>query len=95
MTAAVDATPVTPTGVLVYDGAPHTDEWFAARRRGITATDVPKILGLTEYGTARHVWLDKQGLAPVDEGSEAARWGTLLEDIVAKVHLKTSSDGWR
>ena len=75
---------VTPTGVLTYDGPAHTDEWYAARRRGITATDLPKILDLSEYGTARHVWLDKQGLAPDDAGeSEAARWGTVLEGPVA------------
>jgi len=76
--------PVTPTGVLVYDGPAHTDEWYATRRRGITATDLPKILDLSEYGTARHVWLDKQGLAPDDDAeSEAARWGTVLEGPVA------------
>jgi putative phage-type endonuclease len=75
---------VTPSGVLVYEGDPHTDAWFATRRRGITATDIPKILDLSEYGTTRHVWLDKQGLAPDDDGeSEAARWGTVLEGPVA------------
>lgn len=75
---------VTPTGVLVYDGPPRSEGWFATRRSGITATDLPKLLGLSEYGTARHVWLDKQGLAPDDDGeSEAARWGTVLEAPVA------------
>ena len=73
-----------PTAVLLYDGPPHTDEWFATRRTGITGTDLPKILDLSEYGTARHVWLDKQGLMPADDGeSEAARWGTVLEGPVA------------
>lgn len=83
---ALDSRPTraTPTGVLVYDGPPHSDDWFAVRRTGITATDVPKILDLSEYGTARHVWLDKLGLAPDDSGeSEAARWGTVLEGPVA------------
>ena len=75
---------VTPTGVLIADVPPRSDAWFTARRRGITATDVVKILDLSEYGTARHVWLDKQGLAPDDAGeSEAARWGTVLEGPVA------------
>lgn len=78
--------PVTPTGIIAYDGDPHTDEWFATRRRGITGTDLPKILGLSDYGTARHVWLDKQGLLPLDESeSEAAFWGTTFEDPVARV----------
>lgn len=74
---------VTPTGVLVTNAAPETDEWFAARRDGITGTDLPKILGLTKYGNALSVWLDKRGELDDDAG-EAARWGQLLEDVVAQ-----------
>lgn len=73
---------MTPTGVLVSTAAPETDEWFAARREGITATDLPKILGLSKYGNALSVWLDKRGELD-DEAGEAARWGQILEDPVA------------
>lgn len=73
----------TPSGVLVYDGAPHTDDWYAVRRRGITATDLPLILGLTKYGNALSVWRDKRG-ERVDEAGEAAYWGTVQEPIVAE-----------
>ena len=72
----------TPTGILVTAAEPETDEWFAARRGGITGTDLPKILGLTKYGNALSVWLDKRGELDDDAG-EAARWGQLLEDTVA------------
>jgi putative phage-type endonuclease len=75
--------PVTPTGVLVTAAEPETDEWFAARRGGITGTDLPKILGLTKYGNALSVWLDKRGELDDDAG-EAARWGQLLEETVAQ-----------
>lgn len=74
---------LTPTGVLVTAAEPETDEWFAARRAGITGTDLPKILGLTKYGNALSVWLDKRGELD-DEAGEAARWGQLLEDVVAE-----------
>jgi putative phage-type endonuclease len=73
----------TPTGRLVTDAAPKTDEWFAARREGITGTDLPKILGLTKYGNALSVWLDKRGELTGDAG-EAALWGQILEDPVAQ-----------
>lgn len=72
----------TPSGVLVYDGAPHTERWYARRRLGITATDLPKILGLSKYGNALSVWRDKRG-ETVDEAGEAAYWGTMQEPIVA------------
>lgn len=74
----------TPTGVLVYDGPAHAPGWYETRRSGITATDLAKILDLSQYGTARHVWMDKLGLtADEDAESEAARWGTVLEEPVA------------
>lgn len=78
---------VTPTGVLVYDGPPHTEEWFAVRRSGITATDVPAITGDSRYTTARHVYLDKHGALPDlgQDENEAALWGTVLEEPVAQV----------
>lgn len=75
----------TPTSVLVSDAAPQSDEWYAQRRRGITATDVPKILGVSRYGNAYSVWLDKLGRGIEDAAeSKAAKWGRLLEDEVAR-----------
>lgn len=74
---------VTPTGVLVTDAEPETPNWFAARAAGITGTDLPKILGLTKYGNALAVWLDKRGELDDDGAMEAARWGQILEEPVA------------
>ena len=82
--ATVAGALVTPTGVLVTDAAPETPDWFAARAAGITGTDLPKILGLSKYGNALSVWLDKRGEAPADEVGEAATWGHILEDPVAQ-----------
>ncbi len=73
----------TPTGVLVYDGPPRSDEWFATRRAGITATDIPAIIGESSHGNARSVWAEKRGELPSDEAGEAGWWGTALEPLVA------------
>ncbi len=80
---SMKADPITPEGVLVTDAPPESDDWLAARRGGITGTDLPKILGLTKYGNALSVWLDKRGELD-DAAGEAARWGNLLEDPVAQ-----------
>lgn len=74
----------TTTAVLLWDGAPHTPEWRAARRGGITATDLPKILGLSKYGDALSVWGHKRGDLEDDAAGEAAQWGLILERPIAE-----------
>jgi putative phage-type endonuclease len=77
--------PLVPDGVLLYSGAPHADDWFAARRAGITATDVPAIVGANARKTAMHVWLDKRGELPEDGGpSHFAEAGNRLEPVIAQ-----------
>jgi putative phage-type endonuclease len=73
-----------PSADVISTAAPETDEWFEVRRNGITATDIPKILGLSPYGNALSVYHDKRGELPPDEAGEAARWGQRLENVVAK-----------
>lgn len=75
---------LTLDSTVICDAEPQTEEWFAARRTGITATDLPKILGLSKYGNALSVWHDKRGELPPDEAGPAARWGHLLEDVIAE-----------
>lgn len=80
---------VTPTGNLILSVDAPRDQWLAERRNGITATDIPTILGLNKYRTAIEVWTEK--VAPsedtfnpqIGEG-EAALWGIVLEDAVAR-----------
>jgi len=71
----------TPTAVLVSTAEAESPEWFAQRRDGITATDIPKILGLSSYGNALSVW----------EAGEAALWGQILEDPVAQEWARRNS----
>lgn len=74
---------VTPTAYLVLPATASREEWLAARRNGIGASDVPAILGVSDYGTPRSVYYDKIGEA-VDGAGEAAHWGTVLEEPVAR-----------
>lgn len=61
------------------------EEWLLERRKGIGGSDASVILGINKWRTPFELWLDKTGQVPVSEsGSEAAYFGSLLEDIVAK-----------
>lgn len=83
MTAPATARRVTPTAVRVLPADADRDEWLTARRAGIGSSDVPALLGVSEFKTPLHVWHDKRGELE-DTAGEAALWGTLLEDTVAR-----------
>jgi putative phage-type endonuclease len=71
---------------LVYDGPPLTPEWFEVRRSGITASDLPAIVGETDgpYAeTPLHVWLDKRGELPDRGHNHFAEAGRRLEGPIA------------
>lgn len=88
MTSTVDAPAtsrrVTPTGILVLPSTAPRDQWLTARQRGITATDITKIVGLSDYGDALTVAQDKNGPYIDDEISEKGQWGQELEPYVAR-----------
>ena len=75
---------VTKTDVLDRHG------WLSIRRKGIGGSDAAKVLGLSKWGGPLTVFLDKTGRLPMedDEPSEAAYWGTTLEDVVAREFSK-------
>lgn len=71
--------------VLAKTSEMSRDEWLIERRKGIGGSDASIILGLNKWKTPFELWLDKTGQVPVSESqSEAAYFGSLLEDIVAK-----------
>ncbi|GIE75762.1 hypothetical protein Aph02nite_17120 [Actinoplanes philippinensis] len=74
---------VTPTAVRVLPADADRDTWLTARRAGIGSSDVAAILGAADYATAVHVYRDKRGQL-VDDAGEAALWGHLLEEPVAR-----------
>lgn len=80
---------VTPTGQLILSADAPRETWLASRRDGITATDLPAILGLSKYKTAIDVWMEKisdssDAFEPAIGEKEAALWGIVLEDTVAR-----------
>lgn len=65
-------------------------EWLAERRRGIGGSDIGAVLGVSRFGSAMSVFMDKRGLsAPLIE-TEAMRFGNLLEDVVAREYALKS-----
>lgn len=70
---------------LVLPASAGRAEWLAARRQGIGSSDIPAVMGVVRYRTAVHVYHDKRGtLALDDDPGEAALWGNLHEETVAR-----------
>lgn len=75
----------TPDARLVTSAHAPREEWLAARRHGITATDAVAIMGQSAYRTAYDIWTDKVMEPQPDEGiGEAGLWGQRLEEPVAQ-----------
>jgi putative phage-type endonuclease len=65
------------------------EEWKEMRRKGIGGSDAAAIAGLSKWKSPVAVYLEKIGQAPKEEvKSEAAYFGTKLEDFVAKEFSK-------
>jgi putative phage-type endonuclease len=61
------------------------EEWLQARTHGIGGSDAGVILGVNKWKTPFELWLEKTGqVDPESSTNEAAYFGTLLEDLVAK-----------
>lgn len=75
---------VTPTAALVLRADAPREQWLTARRELIGSSDVADIVGVG-YNSARHVYYQKRGDLPLDEEiGEAALWGNLHEETVAR-----------
>lgn len=60
-------------------------EWLEARTKGLGGSDAAIVLGLNKWKTSFELWLEKTGqVIPNENQSEAAYWGTMLEELVAK-----------
>lgn len=61
------------------------EEWLEMRRNGIGGSDISAIAGLNKYKSAMSVYLDKVGETKIEDTTgEAAYWGNVLEDVVAR-----------
>jgi len=85
------------------EGAPKSavlDEMdiAVARRKVVGGGDVAAIVGVHPYKTAHDVWLEKLGLAVIEE-NEAMYWGKVLEPVILAEYERREGDtpsanGW-
>ncbi|MBP9778166.1 MAG: YqaJ viral recombinase family protein [Rickettsiaceae bacterium] len=68
----------------------NKQEWLKERKNYLGGTDLASVVGLSPYRTALDVYLDKTSDNITEETSPAMRWGTLLEDIVAKEYAEVT-----
>ncbi len=81
------------TARVVLDRASRA-RWLARRRKGLTATDVPAILGASPWRTPLGVWLEKVDTAPpVERRSPIMDRGHALEPWLAAEYERTHP-GW-
>ncbi len=71
--------------------AKERQAWLAARRRGITGTDVAAILGLNPWRNALDVYLEKMGQGEAVQANEAMWWGTYLEEGIARRYAELTN----
>lgn len=57
--------------------------WLGVRRERIHASDVPGILGLTQYASPRSVWLHKVDPPPAEPMDAIQEWGLRHESAMA------------
>lgn len=69
--------------------------WLMERARGVGGSDVSAILGLSRFGSARDVWLDKTGRSGQRETTWLMERGSALEGPLLRWFTKTSGIGHR
>ena len=71
--------------ILVSTKNLSREEWLKKRNDGIGGSEAPAVAGVSRWKTPLQVWLEKTGVVPpASAQSEAAYWGTRLEDIIAE-----------
>ena len=68
------------------DGTP---EWQEQRREGIGSSDASIILGLSQYGSPRSLWMDKTGRSPYQrvtpEMERLRKFGHIMEPVIREL----------
>ena len=63
-----------------------TPEQIEQRKQGIGASEAAQALGLSQWGTAYELWLDKRGEGEEREASDEMSMGHLMEPVIAKLY---------
>lgn len=73
--------------LLLQDASKHREQWLELRANGITASEVPTVLGLNPWKSRYSLWQDKikarEGIFE-DIDNEAMFWGRQLEEPIAQ-----------
>lgn len=72
-----------PAARAVLPVDPERSIWLAERRRGLGGSDTPVLFGECKHQSEYGLWLDKTGLTPDDELTDAMRRGNWLEPHLA------------
>lgn len=65
------------------EATPDNPRWHELRRQGVTASEIPVILGLSTWDSPWALWHRKRGLLDDTPAGESAYWGRHLEDAIA------------
>src|SRR5690606_4561118 len=65
------------------EATPNNPRWHELRRQGVTASEIPVILGLSPWDSPWALWHRKRGLLDDPPAGESAYWGRHLEDAIA------------
>ncbi|MDE2100898.1 MAG: YqaJ viral recombinase family protein [Patescibacteria group bacterium] len=57
--------------------------WLAKRRQGVSSSDIAAVCGLSPWGGALDVYLEKLGLVPPKKMTKEMEWGLLQERVIA------------
>lgn len=66
-----------------HEAHPGNPRWHELRRKGVTASEIPVILGLSRWDSPWALWHRKRGLIDDDTAGESAAWGRRLEPVIA------------
>jgi putative phage-type endonuclease len=81
------------TAVLLGDHDPNTPEWAALRERGIGASEIAAVVGLSPFESAFSLWHRKKGNLPgPDPANPLFYWGHALEPLVAARYAEGHRD---
>jgi putative phage-type endonuclease len=71
-----------PAGEVIYHGPAHTEEWYAARSGGVTASEIAAICGLSKWESRFALYHRKAGTIPPQEQTKRMTAGLLLEGAI-------------
>lgn len=60
------------------------DHWLAERKKLVTASELPVIMGLVDWETPLGLWQRKLGLKPEPEGRDDWEWASEMEEPIAR-----------